>query len=536
MIDIRDYHQRSKHALQRYAAGPGHLDWSSQPDPFRRFAGCERISLPLAADGLRTAYRDLFSPGVVSAAPLDPAGVGTLLELSLGLSAWKQAGGDRWALRCNPSSGNLHPTECYVAVSGVAGLPDGVHHYLSHDHVLERRCTAVLPARGLLVGLSSVHWREAWKYGERAWRYCQHDAGHALAALRYAAGALGWRVRLLDHWSDAQIAALLGLEREEDFAGAEGEHPDLLCVVDTAPASSAGLGAGDPASLVEAARRASWRGRANRLSAVHAHDWPVIEEAAHAAAKPPTSAVAPFRSEAPSLPPALGEDTAAELIRRRRSAQAFDGVTAIPAQTFFRLLDATLPRSDLPPFDAWPWAPWVHLAVFVHRVAGLAAGLYFLARSPEGEALARRAFRAEFDWQAVDGAPVHLRLYRLLSADCRRAARTLSCHQDIAADGAFSLGMLAGFDGALEEGPWVYRQLYWECGIIGQALYLEAEACGVRGTGIGCFFDDAVHEVLGIADTTWQSLYHFTVGSPVADRRLQTLPPYAHLHRAGGEE
>ena len=39
----------------------------------------------------------------------------------------------------------------------------------------------------LLVVLSSIHWREAWKYGERAYRYCQHDAGHAIAATRYAA-------------------------------------------------------------------------------------------------------------------------------------------------------------------------------------------------------------------------------------------------------------------------------------------------------------------------------------------------------------
>ena len=27
-----------------------------------------------------------------------------------------------------------------------------------------------------------------------------------------------------------------------------------------------------------------------------------------------------------------------------------------------------------------------------------------------------------------------------------------------------------------------------------------------------------------------QSLYHFTIGGPVEDRRLMTLPPYTHLH------
>lgn len=51
--------------------------------------------------------------------------------------------------------------------------------------------------------------------------------------------------------------------------------------------------------------------------------------------------------------------------------------------------------------------------------------------------------------------------------------------------------------------------------MLGQILYLEAEAAGVHGTGIGWFFDDAVHGVLGLNDLRWQSLYHFTVGEPL---------------------
>ncbi|HSE60582.1 MAG TPA: hypothetical protein VLA99_17905, partial [Nitrospiraceae bacterium] len=82
-------------------------------------------------------------------------------------------------------------------------------------------------------------------------------------------------------------------------------------------------------------------------------------------------------------------------------------------------------------------------------------------------------------------------------------------------------------------GPWVYPRLYWECGVIGQVLYLEAEAAGVRATGIGCFFDDPVHEVFGLKDRTFQSLYHFTVGGPVEDHRLTTLPPYGERQPKG---
>ena len=65
--------------------------------------------------------------------------------------------------------------------------------------------------------------------------------------------------------------------------------------------------------------------------------------------------------------------------------------------------------------------------------------------------------------------------------------------------------------------------------MIGQVLYLEAEAVGLRGTGIGCFFDDGVHDMLALQEQVLQSLYHFTLGAPLTDDRLQTLPPYAHL-------
>ena len=105
-------------------------------------------------------------------------------------------------------------------------------------------------------------------------------------------------------------------------------------------------------------------------------------------------------------------------------------------------------------------------------------------------------------------------------------ARFASCQQAIAADSAFSLGMLSVFDPSLDEGAWWYRRLFWESGVLGQVLYMEAEARGVRGTGIGCYFDDVVHEVLGLEDTRFRDLYHFTVGGPVDDPRLGSHPAY----------
>lgn len=80
-------------------------------------------------------------------------------------------------------------------------------------------------------------------------------------------------------------------------------------------------------------------------------------------------------------------------------------------------------------------------------------------------------------------------------------------------------------------GAWLYPRLFWEAGMTGQVLYLEAERAGVRGTGIGCYFDDVAHELFGLRESGYQSLYHFTIGGPVDDPRLRALPPYTAARR-----
>jgi nitroreductase len=415
-------------------------------------------------------------------------------------------------------------------------LPDleaGVYHYGSRDHVLEQRCSLAsegserlarsLPPSCFLAGFTSVHWRESWKYGVRAYRYCQHDIGHAVAALRYAAAALGWSALLLDEPGDDEVSAWLGLNRDADFPvhPLDREHPGPLLLV----------GPGSLAPVTpnhQALDGAAWTGKANPLSREHVH-WQAIDETARAAHKGRTEAT---RVIAFDLPPLLAGAAlpAATLIRQRRSCLALDSRTTTDAATLYRILDRLLPRPSIPPWDVLPWAPQIDLALFVHRVRGLKPGLYLFERAAERHEERRQAFSTRFDWQRIEGCPVHLPLYRLTTGDLRALAQRVSCHQDIAADGAFSLGMLAWHaEGIRRRGAWWYRRLFWEAGVLGQVLYLEAEAAGLRGTGIGCFFDDAVHQALGLTDERWQSLYHFTMGRPVEDRRLRTIAPYAHL-------
>ena len=552
------YHRRSKHHLSHYAASLGYLDWDTQPDPFRTFVGAERVELPLLADRLDAAYPDLYSPGAVPPMPMERNSVAMLFELALGLSAWKQYKGSRWALRCNPSSGNLHPTEGYAILPEMPGLYAGVYHYVSRDHTLERRCVlegraaqqlaGSLPPASFLVGLSSIHWREAWKYGERAFRYCQHDAGHAIATVRYAAAALGWSARLIAGVSDTAIAAVLGLAQPESFSGIaeeDREHPDAILLV--GPFHPPGNGEEsewvDIAKLRDVLDAGAWAGRANSLSPAHVQ-WPAIDVAAEATWQEDGATGTRGRGEAVIIdkvaawldrPVISSQVNAARLMKQRRSCLALDGITSISAETFYAMLDRLLPRPGVPPWDVWPWPPHLHCGIFVHRVQGLPSGLYLFERSPTVHECLRSALRADFLWKRPEGCPEYLPLFKLVEGNFREQAEVVSCHQEIAAAGAFSLGMIAEFAESIRgTGAWWYRKLFWESGLLGQVLYLEAEAAGVRGTGIGCYFDDAFHNLLSLRGDRFQSLYHFTVGGPVDDPRLMTLSAYFHLECGGG--
>ena len=149
---VMRYHQETKHHFSRYARALGYMDWANQPDPFRRYERSPLIPLPLLKpdDAPRSPlYEDLYRPGAIASAPVSVRTLSRFLEYSLAISAWKQAGEVRWALRTNPSSGNLHPTEAYLLIGKVPGLSPfpGLYHYAAKEHVLELR--AELPQESL---------------------------------------------------------------------------------------------------------------------------------------------------------------------------------------------------------------------------------------------------------------------------------------------------------------------------------------------------------------------------------------------------
>ncbi|MBN8730723.1 MAG: SagB/ThcOx family dehydrogenase [Acidobacteria bacterium] len=491
-VGWRAYHEATKHTVERLTAERRELDWAHMPAPFRHYEGVPLVDLPaemgaLGAEGERGGAEFLSR----------------LFYYSAAVSATKiTQSGTRYALRVNPSSGNLHPTEFHFATRGLGEWPDGLYHYRASSHEAERRAAgghwvkAVLEAalapwsreaRVVLV-LNSIFWREAWKYRDRAYRYCCLDVGHAWEALRRAALEMGCEAHAYGHFLDDKLRRVLN---------AEGDEQPMLIV--------ALMGDGVSGQGVNA-EAAWWGGEANILSA-ETVAYPQIQGVHRATSL--SESIAPVPQAAPGedwaggvrLPGAeKGGERYATVARRRRSALDFQPhAEAMPLAVLSAILSGAVEghgcdfEGDL---SGMPSSRFVTLYLYVHSVAGLERGVYRYSPGTHS-----------------------LRL--MLAGDHRVAAAGLSLGQQLAGNCAVAFSLVADLErAAAAHGERAYRYVHFEAGAVGQRLYVGAERFGWQGTGIGAFYDDAVHHYLGLKPEQGQVVYHFALGRAVPDPRL----------------
>ena len=490
-----DYHQSTKHTAESIRSSRHFLDWANMPDPFRHYENVPVLDLPADPPAPELPALQLLhgAYGAMSEAE-GPAFLSQLLYYSAAVSASKRvpSTGDRYALRVNPSSGNLHPTEFHFLTRGLKQWPDGLYHYRPSSHMAEQRSigSVALPAIGgfapIVFVLTSIAWREAWKYGNRAYRYCLHDMGHAWQSLALAAQAIGCESFAIGCFPDDQTASVCGLN--------EDEWPMLIVKL-----YSESMPACEPEE-----RESIWfGGRANQLSAKHV-SYPRIDDV-HAVTKcgPGSNLSAAVTGHSKSaltdskkikLPvSALSARPFGEVARTRRSALDFIGGTksmSLPQLSAILSASTPLSRAD---FSS---TCFIQLYLYVHRVDQLPAGVYRY-------------------W------PEEAQLERIRAGDQRVAIAGLSLGQDLAGNACVAFSMVADFDLAVRShGDRGYRYVHFEAGAIGQRLYLAAEALGLGATGIGAFFDDQVNRYLNLASGQEQVVYHFAIGYPIPDARL----------------
>jgi SagB-type dehydrogenase family enzyme len=473
----REYHEFTKHTAQALRRTRHVLDWANMPDPFRHYEDVP--VLDLASD----------PPNPEIQAPEDgPAFLSQLLFHSAAISAAKvvPSTGYRYALRVNPSSGNLHPTEFHFITRGLKQWPDGLYHYRPSSHMVEQRATGDFrlkvgdaSARVVFI-LTSIAWREAWKYRDRAYRYCLHDIGHAWQSLALAAQAMGCMSFAVGHFADDDLARCCRLHNDE--------WPMLILEL---------RGACIPVREPDTSETVWYGGNANRLSD-EITAYPLID-AIHAATKRdlgirPLEA-APTGSGEIKLPlPASSTRAFGAAVRTRRSALDFvGGARSMSLAQLSAILEATAQ----PVAADFAVMSFVQLYIYVHRVDGLDPGVY-------------RFWPADAELELVK------------RGDQRVAAAGLSLGQDLAGNACVAFSMIADIDHATRAyGDRGYRYVHFEAGAIGQRLYLAAEALGLGATGIGAFFDDEVHRYLGLTPEQGQVIYHFAIGYPVPDPRVE---------------
>ena len=422
----------------------------------------------------------------------------------------KSDGVNEWSLRCNASSGNLHPSEAYLILPPMENINSKtiISHYAPKNHSLEilsefdSDIWDTLPKDSFFVALSSIAYREVWKYGERAFRYVNLDAGHALRSVQISAKTLGWKCRYLSEVSDESLAKLLGFDKKERFS--ESEIPDMLLLITP----------NEYNNVLDISRLMpqQFDSIAKNISTQY-QNWQLIDDIEKAT----------FTCKGSLYPKIKQYNTKREptketkdVILKRRSAQMMDeSDNNISFEKFKTILNSI--KESFSGFENL-----ANLVIFVHNVEELKSGLYIFVRAKKYLADLKSSLSENFAWEEVSED-----LYALSYGDFRETAQNISCNQNIASDGAFSLGMLCPFaDEIIEHGAHRYKELYWECGAIGQQLYLEATAVGFQATGIGCYLDDIFHTLLGLKSNKFQSLYHFTIGKALVDKRVLTKELY----------
>jgi SagB-type dehydrogenase family enzyme len=489
----REYHESTKHSVDSLRRAPHVLDWANMPDPFRHYEGVPVLDLPADPPIPETSALDVLH----GAARSTPAGDGStflsqLLFYSAAISASKRvpSTGHRYALRVNPSSGNLHPTEFHFLTRGLKEWPDGLYHYLPSAHMAEQRVTGDLEVKlagspaPIVFVLTSIAWREAWKYRDRAYRYCLHDMGHAWQALALASQAIGCDSLAVGHFSDDEIAQFCCLP--------EDEWPMLILELRERSI---------PVRESDACETVWYGGHANQLSKERMV-YPRIDEI-HGVTKFSKRACsgifavepAPTGSGEIKLPPPASSTRAfGEVARMRRSALDFLGGMQSMSLAELSAILAAATR----PFSAdFGGAHFIQLYLYAHRVDGLEPGVYKFWHE-----------RAELE--------------QIKTGDQRVAAAGLSLGQELAGNACVALSMIGDLERAVRaHGDRGYRYVHFEAGAIGHRLYLAGEALGLGATGIGAFYDEEVHRHLELTPKQGQVVYHFAIGYPVPDPRLE---------------
>src|SRR5437773_4045310 len=224
------YHEATKHSELSLRMSPHYLDWDNKPSPFKVYKNLPMKSLPhefpYPSESSLKALKGHETHNSNKAVDLQD--LTEILFFSAGLTRKMKIGGETQYMRAASATGALYPIELYIVSSGIPGLDAGIYHFnpLSFALVQLREgdygpelaaatngATALSP---LTIALTSLAWRNAWKYEARSYRHWFWDGGVIAANLLAICQSEGLPTRLVMSFVDQEVDKLLGLEEEKE--------------------------------------------------------------------------------------------------------------------------------------------------------------------------------------------------------------------------------------------------------------------------------------------------------------------------------
>ncbi|WP_337287569.1 SagB/ThcOx family dehydrogenase [Candidatus Methylomirabilis sp.] len=513
VAEAHNYHAATKHSYWSVRLGGHFLDWANKPHPHKVYQGLPVVPLPCDVTPPTMAALE-----AVAAFPSMGTSIRNLAELAQvlffcgGLTKKKvYPGGEAQYFRAASCTGGLYEIEIYAVCGDLPGLSAGVYHFCPADFALRRlragdlrgelaRATAdeesISDAPVILV-LTAIFWRNAWKYQARAYRHFYWDAGTILANLLATAAATQLASRIVAGFIDTRVDRLLGLDSEREGS---------LCLVPIGAHSPAA----EPSEVLPIAPETV------PLSKREV-DYPLITQIRAASMLLSEEEVRVWRSGfAPSPPPpinrkcfplntikrdALPNRTLGEVIIRRGSTRQF---AQLPIS--FRQLSTILERSSrgIPAdFLGGSGTTLLDTYLVVNSVENLPTGAFYYSPSEQA-------------------------LELLKEGTFRRKAGYLCLEQGLGIEASVIIFFLADLDRILERyGNRGYGAAQLEAGIVGGKIYLCAYALGLGATGT-TFYDDDVTEFFSPHAAGKAALFAVAIGhSARVPGRVKLLAPGA---------
>jgi SagB-type dehydrogenase family enzyme len=394
--------------------------------------------------------------------------------------------------RAAPCTGALYHVELYLVCGDLPDLPAGVFHYGVHDHSLRRLRTGdyrgvIVEATGnwpiaahvpLFMVTTSVFWRNAWKYTNRAYRHTYWDTGTMLPNTLAVADAAGLQTSLVLTFADQPVADLLGVDLDHEAvvslvalgtAPAPSPPAPELTALDlpTEPYSTREI----DYSLIRETHRATLLASSAEAAASRDAVRAFVESPAYTGSPVRRETLIPLPKPDPAQQPT---DPIEAVIRRRGSTRRF-AREPITEDQLSTLLDRS---TNGIPFD------W--LFVDDEGIPFNSNDAYLIVNAVEG--LAPGAYVYHRERHALE--PVR----QMTEEEARKQAYFLALDQDLGGDAAVNVYFLADLDPMLANlGDRGYRLAQLGAALVAGKLYLASYALGLGATGL-TFYDDAVTE------------------------------------------